>query len=740
MSGIESVSGEVTGIIYSNDSNGYKVLEIENDEDFFVAVGYFHGVSEGETLKLTGKWITHATYGEQFKADLFEKTVPATRASIMRYLSSGIVKGVGESTARKLVEHFGEDTLRIMEKEPERLAVIKGISMSKALKIHSNYVTQLGSSTLVMFLQDCGISVKTAAKIYKKFGSAAVDIIRQNPYVLCDEIDGIGFKTSDEIAAKLSLEPDNVNRIKAGTLYTLKYNTQFGHTFLPESTLVDLSSRLLNVDNQKVSDAVASLVADGILVSQTDDDRTDIYYYTHYMCESYTARKLCLLNRYKYSYDREDILKQIDIIEKKHKITFAGLQREAIVMALQNSVLVITGGPGTGKTTIINAIIDVMHSNGLTVALTAPTGRAAKRMSQVCSLEAKTVHRLLEAGYYGNDGEMSFMVNEKEPIEADVVIVDEMSMVDIVLLNSLLKAIKQGTRLVMVGDVNQLPSVGPGNVLRDIIESGAVEVIRLTEIFRQAQESMIVTNAHGIYNGEYPVLNAPGKDFFFADCRDAADGVEYILSLCSTRLPKAYGCSPFDIQVLSPAKKGIAGVNNLNERLRDVLNPPSDDKKERDFGFRLFREGDKVMQIRNNYDIKWQNLTGTENGNGVFNGDVGVISSIRSEFHTLTVIYDDKKVTYDFNDVAEELDLAYCITIHKSQGSEFPVIVMPMYDAPHMLINRNLLYTGVTRAKYLVVLVGRETIIHKMVDNNREDMRYSGLKRKLIHNDDIECF
>jgi len=741
VAGTETVYGEVTEIIFSNDDNGYKVLEVENDKDFFVAVGYFHGVSEGETLKLTGKWITHPTYGEQFKAEIYEKSMPATRASVMRYLASGIIKGVRESTARKLVEQFGEDTLTIIEKEPERLSVIKGISLSKAMKIHESYVIQLGSSALVMFLQDCGVSVKTAARIYKKFGGAAIDIIKKNPYVLCDEIDGIGFKTADDIASKLSVEKDDINRVKAGTLYTLKYNTQFGHTYLPEKTLVTLSSKLLGVDENAVLNALLSLVSDGILVSVGDDDNKIIYYYTHYMCESYAARKLCLLNRLKYSYNKKDIFKQIDIIEKKSKITFAELQREAIAMALLNSVLVITGGPGTGKTTIINAIIDVMKSNGLSVVLAAPTGRAAKRMSQVCSLEAKTIHRLLEAGYYNGEGEMEFMVNEDEPIDADVVIVDEMSMVDIVLLNSLLKAVKEGTRLIMVGDVNQLPSVGPGNVLRDIIESGVVEVIRLTEIFRQAQESMIVTNAHGIHNGEYPVLNAPDKDFFFADCPNASDGVNYILSLCTTRLPKAYGYDSFDIQVLSPSKKGIAGVHNLNEQLRNVLNPPSEDKKERDFGFRLFREGDKVMQIRNNYDIKWQNLSGTENGNGVFNGDVGYIQSIRPEFHTLTVVYDDKRVTYDFNDISDELDLAYCITIHKSQGSEFPVIVMPMYEAPYMLINRNLLYTGVTRAKQLVVLVGKESIIRQMVDNNREDMRYSGLKEKLVkNNENLELF
>jgi len=372
-----------------------------------------------------------------------------------------------------------------------------------------------------------------------------------------------------------------------------------------------------------------------------------------------------------------------------------------------------------------------MHSNGLTVTLTAPTGRAAKRMSQVCSLEAKTIHRLLEASFHGEEGETIFKINEDCPIESDVVIVDEMSMVDIVLVSNLLKAINPGTRLIMVGDINQLPSVGPGNVLRDIIESGTVEVIRLTEIFRQAQKSLIVTNAHGINNGDYPVLTAKDKDFFFAEVPNASEGAKYIASLCSEKLPKAYGLSPFDIQVLSPSKKGTAGVLNMNELLREVINPPAEDKKEYDFGFRLFREGDKVMQIRNNYDIRWTNTTTTRLGNGVFNGDVGVISSIRKEFKSLTVMFDDRKVVYDFKDISDELELAYCVTIHKSQGSEFPVVIIPMYDAPHMLVNRNLLYTGVTRAKSLVVLVGRQSVVHAMVDNNREDKRYSGLKKRI---------
>jgi len=730
----EKVSGDVVGIIYSNDDNGYKVIEVENDEESFIAVGYFHGLTEGETVNLTGKWTSHPTYGEQFKAEMFEKIMPATRSSIQRYLASGIIKGIGESTAKKIVEQFGEDALKVLETEPERLAAIKGISISKAVKMHESYMNQLGSSTLVMFLQDCNISVKTAAKIYKKFGSAAVEIIRANPYILCEEIDGIGFKTADEVALKLDIDTNNFNRVRAGVLYTLKYNTQFGHTYLPKGILVSSAARLLGVGTDVALSAVDSLVKDGIFVSDADSDEENIYIYSHYMCEGYVAKKISQLSSYKYKFKSCDVEKQIDIIEKKHKLQFAKLQRQAIVSAMQNGVMVITGGPGTGKTTIINAIIDIMHSNGFSVALTAPTGRAAKRMSQVCSLEAKTIHRLLEASFRGDDEETEFKINEEDPIDCDVVIVDEMSMVDVVLASNLLKAIEPGTRLIMVGDVNQLPSVGPGNVLKDIIQSGTVEVIRLTEIFRQASESLIITNAHGINAGEYPRLDVKDKDFFFAEIPGAADGVKYIASLCSERLPKAYGYSPMDIQVLSPSKKGHAGVINMNEVLRSVINPPSKEKKERDFGFRLFREGDKVMQIRNNYDIRWTNTVTTELGNGVFNGDVGIVTSIKSEFGTMTVVFDDRKVVYDFKDISEELELAYCVTIHKSQGSEFPAVIIPMYEAPHMLVNRNLLYTGVTRAKNLVILVGKEDIVRQMVDNNREDRRYSGLCKRLRKN------
>ncbi len=727
MTQTEIISGEVSGIIYSNDENGYKVIEIQCEKRSLITVGYFHSVAEGETLKLSGQWISHPTYGDQFKTEHFEKILPATRSSILKYLSSGIIKGIRKATASKLVEKFGEDTLKVLETEPHRIAQIKGISMTKAVKMQESYLVQLGSTALVMFLQDCGISVRTSARIYKKFGSAALDIIKSNPYILCEEMEGVGFKTADDIARKLGIDEDNINRVRAGIQYTIRYNTQFGHTYLPREIIVTASASLLEVDITATEQATDSLIRDGILV----EDGVNIYLYSHYRCEAYVAKKLCELASCRYEYETSIIQKQLDIIEKKQKLTFAELQRQAVISATQNGVMVITGGPGTGKTTIINAIIDIMHSNGLTVTLTAPTGRAAKRMSQVCSLEAKTIHRLLEASFRGDEEETEFMVNEDCPIDSDVIIVDEMSMVDIVLASHLLKAIRHGTRLIMVGDVNQLPSVGPGNVLRDIIASGMVEVIRLTEIFRQAQKSLIITNAHGINQGVYPVLNAKDKDFFFADVPNPADGVRYISSLCNGRISKAYGFEAFDIQVLSPTKKGIAGSVNINECIRDSLNPPSEDKKEYDFGFRLFREGDKVMQIRNNYDIRWTNVITTRLGNGVFNGDVGIITSIRKEFKTLTVMYDDRKVVYDFKDIADELEHAYCITIHKSQGSEFPVVIIPMYDAPHMLINRNLLYTGVTRAKSLVILVGRESVIRTMVDNNREDKRYSGLEKRL---------
>ena len=729
---LERYEGEIVNIIYQNEDNGYKVVEFENNDESFVAVGYLHGVAVGESVILTGSWINHSTYGEQLKVAMFEKKQPTTAEAIYKYLASGIIKGVRESTAKKIVEQFGEESLDIIANHPAKLAKIRGISMDKALSVQACYNEQVGASTLVMFLQNHGVSVNIASKVYKTFGSASVEFITGNPYILCDEIDGISFKTADIIAHSMNISEADANRLKSGTMYTLKYNTQFGHSYLPYGDLVAGAAEMLRCQRADVECAVSALEEDGRVHIETVGGVCRVYCMSHYMCEQGVAEKLAELNRLSYDFKDSDIEKQIDIVEKTQDITFAELQREAVRCALKYSVLVITGGPGTGKTTIINGIIDLMHANGLSVTLTAPTGRAAKRMSQVCHCEAKTIHRLLEAGFGDVEDEVTFKVDEDKPIESDVIIVDEVSMVDIVLMSSLLRAIKPGTRLVLVGDVNQLPSVGPGNVLKDIIESKTIKVIRLSEIFRQAKESMIVLNAHAVNNGEYPLCNVKDKDFYYASFPDANEGYEYILSLCSMRLPNKYGYNPFDIQVLSASKKGINGVYNLNKGLQDLLNPPEDGKKEKMYGDTLFRVGDKVMQTKNNYDIPWTAADGTV-GNGVFNGDVGIIENIDDSVGTLAVVYDDDKyVVYDSKEL-DEIDLAYCVTVHKSQGSEFPVVVMPLYDVPYMLINRNLFYTGITRAKDLVVLVGREDIMRKMVDNNRENRRYSGLKDRLIN-------
>lgn len=722
--------GEVANIIYQNDENGYKVIEFETEKEQFVAVGYLTGVCTGEHVVLTGTWTNHNVYGEQLKVTMFEKKQPETCESIYKYLSSGIIKGVRESTARKIVEMFGEDSLRVISESPVKLSKVRGISLEKAMSIQISYNDQVGASSLVMFLQEFGVSVNIVSKVYKAFGSAAVEFIKNNPYILCDEVDGISFKTSDAIASKLGFADNNNYRLKSGTMYTLKYNTQFGHSYLPKNVLAKAAADLLNVSADEVYEAIKQLVFEGKLFIQNVNGEQAVYHIVHYMCEKGVAEKLKELNKLEYDFKENEIDNQIDIIQTTQGITFAKMQREAVRSALKYSVMVITGGPGTGKTTIINGIIDIMHANGLSVTLTAPTGRAAKRMSQVCKCEAKTIHRLLQAGYSDGSGEMTFNIDEDSPIESDVIIVDETSMVDIILMHNLLKAIKPGTRLVLVGDVNQLPSVGPGNVLKDIIESGIVSVIRLTEIFRQSKESMIVLNAHSVNNGEYPVCNVKDKDFYFASFSDSQAGYEYILSLCSKRLPDAYGYNTFDIQVLSASKKGINGVFNLNLGLQKLLNPPENFKKEKKYGDTVFREGDKVMQIKNNYDIGWT-TSGGKLGNGVFNGDVGIIEKIDESTGTLSVVYDDKYVVYDSKEL-DEIDLAYCVTVHKSQGSEFPVVVIPMYDVPYMLLNRNLFYTGITRARDLVVLVGREDIIRKMVDNNRENKRYSGLREKLI--------
>lgn len=727
---LEEITGVVSGVIFENEENGYKVIELDADDQLIIAVGYLQGVSEGESVRLRGKWTTHATYGEQFQVELFEKELPTSIEAVERYLASGIIKGIRESTAKKIVALFGENALAVIEHEPMKLTKIKGISASKAAAMQESFLEQVGASTLVIFLQNYDVSVKMAAKIYHRFGSGAVEKIKANPYILSDEIEGIGFQTADRIAMRMGVPADAHERLRAGVLYTQRYQTQFGHTFLPRHLLMKAAAKLLHASTEAVASAIDALLIENRLVSEVKGEQERIYDTIHFWAEKYVAKKLLQLNQLTFEIEPDALEKEISAAETLQNIQLAQLQREAVRSAMQNGVLVITGGPGTGKTTIINTIISLMRSSGYTVSLTAPTGRAAKRMTQVCNMEAKTIHRLLEAGFGDDDDGLQFQINEESPIDSDVVIVDEMSMVDILLMSNLLRAIRYGTRLILVGDQDQLPSVGPGNVLKDIIESGSIKVIALTEIFRQAQTSMIVVNAHRINRGKYPICNQKGRDFFLARLPDAAAGAAYILSLCSERLPKAYGFSPFDIQVLSPAKKGVAGVWNLNAQLQQVLNPPDPGKEEVTSGFVTFREGDKVMQTKNNYDLPWKTIAEQEEGRGVFNGDVGIIEKIHPPLRTLSVVFDNRRVTYAFKDL-EELDLAYCMTVHKSQGSEFPVVVIPLYDAPYMLINRNLFYTAVTRAKSLVVLVGREEIMRRMVDNDREMLRYSGLDEKL---------
>ena len=724
----EKITGTVDTIVFHNEENGYTVADIEGEYSF-IAVGTMYGIAEGEKVILTGEWTEHPTYGEQFKVEMYEKQMPTGREEILRYLSSGIIKGVRKATAEKIVQRFGDDALNVIGSSPQSLALINGISEKKAMEIGQSFANQLGTSELFMFLKKHGISTNVCMKIYRKHNLFSKDVLMANPYILCESDYGVSFKKADEIALSNNIPPDSDKRICAGILYMLKYALQFGHTYLPINILINESAAMLGTDPAKIRTYIDYLCSVFSCVIETSDGSEIVYLREYYDYEKYVAQKIVRLAATEHDVNDINIEKQIDIAQINSSLEFAELQREAVRCALSKNVMVLTGGPGTGKTTIINAIIDIMKSMRLKVALTAPTGRAAKRMSQVCRMEAKTIHRLLEVSY--SDGEdMNCMRNESDPIDADVIIVDEMSMVDIVLMNNLLRATRPGTRLILVGDVNQLPSVGAGNVLRDIINSGSVSVIRLTQIFRQAEESMIINNAHAINNGSYPVCNTNGSDFYFASVASPEDGARYICELCSVRLKKTYGYEPFDIQVLSPTKKGHTGVANMNRLLQELLNPPHKTKKEKMFGDITFREGDKVMQIKNNYDMEWFNVETDYPGSGIFNGDVGYIKEINHDFKTLTVIFDDKKVPYSFKDLSE-LTLAYCITVHKSQGSEFPAVIIPMFKAPDMLLNRNLFYTGVTRAKQLVVLVGQKNIMERMVDNNKEDRRYSALTEKL---------
>ncbi len=738
-SNIVIIEGIVEEIIFSNEGNGFTVCDIKHNEDIITAVGYMPYLSEGETVKLTGQWSNHPEYGEQLKVKYYEKVLPCTVSMILKYLSSGVIKGIRESTAKKIIDKFGEQSLEIIENSHQRLSEIKGISVKKAAEIGQAFFEQSRIRNIVMFLQQFGVTPNFAVKAYKRFGEDTVSQVKSNPYILSDEIAGISFRTADTIATSMGFELNSVNRIKAGIRYVLSFNSTNGHTCLPKKNLITTSAEMLRVSEEDVAFALISLLADKSVISEKYEQITEstqtkevIYLAPFYNAERNTAFKLFNLSSVKFSEDLECVENEIETIEKETGIVLTDTQREAVRQAVLNGVVVITGGPGTGKTTIINTIIKVMEKLGYSISLSAPTGRASKRMTEMTGKEAKTLHRLLDIGYIDEDEDIKFSKNEEDPIDSEVVIIDETSMVDILLMNHLLKAISPGTRLILVGDSDQLPSVGPGCVLKDIIKSGKIKVIKLKEIFRQAQESMIIVNAHKINRGEYPLLNVKDKDFFHIPKEKAADIVTSLVELVKNRLPDSYGYHPTkNIQILTPMRKTPVGVINLNEELQKELNPPNKSKAEKTFRGIVFRQGDKVMQVKNNYNIEWEKINGGEKGNGVFNGDVGIIESIDNDKGKMKIVLDDEKmVIYDFNHL-DELDLAYALTVHKSQGSEFPVVVIPVFPGAPMLMSRNLFYTAVTRARELVVLVGRASVIKHMVDNNREIDRHSGLERKL---------
>ena len=729
---VESLAGYVEHIIYRNADNGYTVLNLVSGEDEITCVGIFSAIAEGENIEAQGEYTEHPTYGQQFKVTSFEEKAPEDEEAIERYLGSGAIKGIGLAMAARIVRRFKGDTFRIIEEEPERLAEIKGISNRKAMEIASQVNEKRDLRQAMIFLQQYGITMNLAVKVYQAYGQDVYGIIRENPYRLADDIDGVGFRTADEIAARVGIRMDSDFRVRSGILYTLLQASGEGHTYLPETELTPRASKLLNVTAEQVEKQYMDLAIERKIILKQMEDQTQIYAASFYYMEANTATMLKRLN---VSYDVSDaeIEQRIRGIEKKSGMTLDEHQVTAVKEAVRNGLLVITGGPGTGKTTTINTIIRYFELEGLEIFLAAPTGRAAKRMSETTGFEARTVHRMLELNG-GAEGSGGFERDESNPLEADVIIVDEMSMVDISLMYSLLKAISVGTRLILVGDVNQLPSVGPGSVLRDIIQSHACNVVMLTKIFRQASTSDIIVNAHKINHGEEVILDNKSMDFFFLKRYDA----DVVLQLIKQKLPKFVDATPYDIQVLTPMRKGLLGVERLNGILQRYMNPPANDKVEKEYGSTVFREGDKVMQTKNNYQLAWEIRTKfgltVDKGLGIFNGDMGIIRQINDFAEQMIIEFDEgRMVEYPYK-LLDELELAYAITIHKSQGSEYPAVVIPLLGGPMMLMNRNLLYTAVTRARKCVTLVGNEVTFQQMIRNTSQQKRYSGLCDRLKEN------
>ena len=737
---MEELTGYVENIIFRNTDNGYTVLDFAADEDLITCTGIFPVIGEGENLLLKGDFVDHPTYGKQFKVASYEVETPADELSMERYLGSGAIKGIGPKLAARVVKKFGADTFRIIEDEPERLAEVKGISITKAMEISDQIVGAKDIRNAIIFLDKYGLHGNKAIKIYNRFGNEIYNVIQNNPYKLADEISGIGFKTADEIASQVGIKVDSEFRIKGGIQYILSQGAGMGHTYLPIDTLTKMSQDLLGVDADSVDAQIMNLAMDRKLIIKKDSEgNSQIYSRSFFRMEESIAGMLKELD-VKYKVDREDVANTIRRIEIEEDIELDELQKNAVIAAAERGFFVLTGGPGTGKTTTITTMIKLFEDEGYNIFLAAPTGRAAKRMSEATGYEARTIHRMLEvAGNISDDDDNTsfarFERNEDNPLECDVIIIDEMSMVDVSLMYALLKAISPGTRLILVGDEHQLPSVGPGNVLKDILASRKFTSVTLEKIFRQAQESDIVMNAHKIHQGEHVVLDNKSKDFFFLKRNDADTIISVMLTLVRDKMPKYVDAGISEIQVLTPTRKGLIGVERLNGILQNFLNPPSPKKKEWNGDTRIFREGDKVMQIRNDYQLEWE-ITGNyniaiEKGVGVFNGDVGIIKDINDWAKTITVEYEEgRKVVYPFASL-DELELAYAITIHKSQGSEYPAVVMPIMEGPKMLMNRNILYTAITRAKKCVTMVGDADVFYSMVDNTSQAKRYSGLSARI---------
>ena len=730
--GMEVRKGYVEHIVFRNNDNGYTVFQLVSEEEELTCVGLFSVLAEGELVQVSGYMKEHPLYGEQLQVEQYELLAPEDETAMERYLGSGAIKGIGAAMAARIVRRFKGDTFRIIEEEPERLAEVKGISEKKAMEISAQMEEKKDLRQAMMFLTQYGISVPLAVKIYQQYGNRTYQVVEENPYRLADDIFGIGFKIADEIASRIGIHTDSDYRIRSGLLYVLLQATGEGHTCLPKEDLLHRASALLGVEKEQMETQLMNLCMDRKLVMKEQNGKVMVWYGQYYYMELNVAKMLHDLNL-ECEMEEIQIVKKLSKVEKQASITLDEMQRKAVVEAVKNGVLVITGGPGTGKTTTINAIIRYFETEDMEILLAAPTGRAAKRMTEATGWEAVTIHRLLELSGVPSDDRStaSFERNEENPLEADVIIIDEMSMVDIFLMNALLKAVSVGTRLILVGDINQLPSVGPGCVLKDIIRAGSCPVVQLTRIFRQASQSDIIVNAHKINRGEHVTLDNKSRDFFFLQRQDPNVILRVVLALVQEKMPRYVDARPTDIQVLTPMRKGSLGVENLNEMLQRYLNPPSSEKNEKETARGRFREGDKVMQIKNNYQIEWEarNRYGIaiDKGTGIFNGDMGIVQQIDLLAETMEVLFDDyRTVTYSFQ-MLEELELAYAVTIHKSQGSEYPAVVIPLLTGPRMLMNRNLLYTAVTRARSCVTLVGSPETFAQMIDNASEQTRYSGL-------------